>query len=119
MQAQTQTCIFILTPASRKMKITSFYYLEYPPNDATADPTFVATGMYVERGDEGDSINSFQDTFSFQVYTLKYVQEYLIKTGEPLVGKSILIVPILDNDQMRKFLNDNVDSLAQWGEEIT
>lgn len=55
------------------MKITAFYYLDYPPDDGIADPTNAATVMYVERGEEDDLVNSCQDTFCFQVYTFGYI----------------------------------------------
>jgi|GEM_PF-2028222 len=97
------------------MKITAFYYLDYP-DAGPADPDNAATMMYVERGDEGDSINSFQDTLCFQVYTFGYVQENFIKQGKPVIGRSLLLVPTLDNTQMGAFLDAHADDLAEWGE---
>lgn len=99
------------------MIVTASYYLSYP-NDCPIDPTFAATEMYVERGEEGDTIDHFQDTYSFQVYTFRYVEEEFIRKGRPLTGRAVLIVPTLADEWMGKFLEENVDALDQWGERV-
>lgn len=97
------------------MRVTASYYLSYP-DTSPQDPTLAATEMYVEIGEEGDNVDHFQDTFAFQVYTFRYVQQEFIDRGRPLVGRSVMIVPTIADDWMRAFLDANVDSLPGWGE---
>ncbi len=97
------------------MIIVAYFYLT-DPNDWAEDPTFGASEMYVERGEEGDTIEHFQDTYSFQVYTFRYVQEEFINKDRPLVGRAVLVVPTLADDWMTEFLDAHADALADWGE---
>jgi hypothetical protein len=97
------------------MRVTAYYYLAYP-DSGPVDPAFAATEMYVELGEEGDSIDHFQATYAFQVYTFRYVQEEFIGRGRPLAGRSVMVVPTVAVDWMREFLKSNVDSLPSWGE---
>jgi hypothetical protein len=97
------------------LRITAYYYLADPDSYAV-DPTLAATEMYVELGEEGDSIDHFQATYAFQVYTFRYVQEEFIGRAMPLAGRSVMIVPTVAVDWMREFLESNVDSLPKWGE---
>ena len=95
--------------------ITAYYFLS-DPNDWSTDPTYGSSKLYVERGNEGDDIDHFQDTYAFQVYTFRYVEEEFIKKGSPLTGRAVLIVPTLADEWMKKFLDENVDVLSVWGE---
>ena len=97
------------------MVVTAFYYLSYP-DGGPDDLTVRATEMYVERGEPGDSVRSFVDTYAFQVYTFAYVQREFIEAGRPLICRSVMLVPTLDDDWMRDFLNQHVDTLHEWGE---
>ena len=97
------------------MIIVAYYYLSYP-DDCPIDPTYAATEMYVERGIDGDTIEHFQDTDSFQVYTFRYVQEEFINQWHPLVGTAVLLVPTLADDWMKAFLDTNADALVDWGQ---
>ncbi len=97
------------------MRVIAYYYLAYP-DDSPLDPAFAATEMYVELGEEGDTIRHHQGTYAFQVYTFRYVQQEFIDKGEPLVGKSIMIVPTLADNWMLGYLERNSESLARWGE---
>jgi hypothetical protein len=97
------------------MKVTAFYYLDYPDDDIP-DPLNAETMMYVEVGEEEDDINHFAYTYSFQVYTAKYVRDNFFDEGIPLIGRSIMIVPKLDSDWMREFLNENIENLPHWSD---
>lgn len=96
------------------MIITCFYYLGNPET-WDEDPTFGCTEMYVERGEEGDTVEHFQDTLAFQVYTFRYIQKEFIEARRPLVGRSVMIVPTLDEEWMMEFLSAHADSLSEWG----
>jgi hypothetical protein len=95
--------------------ITAYYFLA-DENDWAEDPTYGASELYVERGLNGDTIDHFQDTYAFQVYTFRYVQQEFIDKGKPLAGRAVLIVPTLAGAWVTKFLDENVDALAEWGE---
>ena len=99
------------------MKITAFYYLDYPDCSPT-DPSYAATKMYVEIGQETNTINNFSHTYAFQVYTVKYVKNNFFEKHLPLVERSVLIVAELDDVLMREFLNTNISNLDRWGEAI-
>jgi hypothetical protein len=98
-----------------RLLVTCYYYLSYPDH-RPIDPTYAATEMYVERGNEGDTIEHFQDTYAFHVYTFRYAQEEFIQKGRVLTGRAVMIVPTLADDWMESFLDENVDALAEWGE---
>jgi hypothetical protein len=98
-----------------QLPITAFYYLSYP-DGGPLDPRRAATEMRVEVGRVGDSIDHFESTYAFQVYTFRYVQEEFIDQNRSLAGRSVLIVPTTADDWMRCFLRANVESLAKWGE---
>lgn len=95
------------------MKITAFYYLEYP-DQLPEDVTFAATEMRVEVGDAGDSIHSFKATYAFQVYTFRYIEAMFIARRTPLAGSSVMIVPELSDEWMKKFLQDNIENFDDW-----
>src|SRR5262249_29596560 len=97
------------------MKVVGFYYLSYP-DDCPVDPTVTATELWVEVGEERDTFEHHQGTYSFQVCTFGYVQREFIDQNKPLVGRSVMLVPTLADDWMSDFLAANVDSLPRWGE---
>lgn len=97
------------------MHVVAFYYLSYP-EESTGDPTFASTKMYVEVGEEGDSSDCFSDTFVFDVYTFRYVQECYLAKGKCFFGKAVLVVPTLDEKWMLDFLDENITELLNIGE---
>src|SRR5438105_9429261 len=97
------------------MRITACYYLSFP-DSSPPDPTLAATEMYVELGGEGDTIEHFQETYAFQVYTHRYVHEEFAIAGRALAGRSMMLVPTLADDWMGPFLQAHADLLPSWGE---
>ncbi len=96
------------------MKLVGYYYLSYP-EDSSSDPTFAVTEMWAEVGLKNDTHRHHQGTYSFWVYTHRYLEEYFIKPGLPLLGRSILIVPTLETAWMDQFLEANIEGLREWG----
>ena len=102
-------------PPSRNLKVTAFYYLDYP-NYSPADPSYAATMMYVEVGDQNSTENNFLYTYAIQVYTLRYVVEAFRSGEAALFGRSVLIVPDFKHATMAQFLRANVDHLHEWAD---
>ena len=91
------------------MKVTAYYYLKYP--DCTPeDPEDAHTIMYVEYGNEGDTIHSFQGTIEVEVYTLKYLSRGL-DIANSIMGKNVLIVRTIEDIWMKQSLHENVESM--------
>ena len=96
------------------MKVTCSYYLKYPDyhNDPPEDPEDAHTIMYVEYGNEGDTIHSFQGTIEVEVYTLKYLSRRL-DIADAVMGKNILIVKTIAPTWMVQFLDENLDQVKK------
>jgi hypothetical protein len=95
------------------MKVSAFYYLQYP-DDSPTDPRDAATEMYVEVGGEGATIEHFEKTFSFFVYTAERVQRMMRDNGF-FAGRSVIVVDRLTDDVMLSVLEKIVDNIAQVG----
>jgi hypothetical protein len=106
-----------LAHEDHSIKITAYYYLDYP-DCLPDDPGYAATRMYVEVGEATSTTENFSDTYAFQVYTVRYVEEEYFRKHIPLFGRSVLVVPELTDVWMFQFLNDNVDELNNWGEVV-
>jgi hypothetical protein len=97
------------------LRVVSYYFLAYP-DSSPVDPTLAASELYVEVGEEGDTIEHHQGTYGFHVYTFRYVQQEFIDKCRPMLERSVMIVPTLADDWFREFLNANVDLLPRLGE---
>ncbi|MCA1595261.1 MAG: hypothetical protein LC772_02385 [Chloroflexi bacterium] len=102
-------------PPSRTLKVTAFYYLDYP-DGPPADPLNAATMMYVEVGDEHSSLNNFLYTYAIQVYTLRYIELAFQSGQHELFGRAVLIVPELTNSVISDFLDANINRLEEWAD---
>ena len=96
------------------MVVSAFYYLNYP-DDTPDDPTDAATEMYVEVGDASSSLTNFDHTLRFNVYTINYLQREFASSCLPLLSKSMIIVPTIEDKWMLQFLNENLDELILIG----
>jgi len=99
------------------MKVTAFYYLDYP-DCSPVDPRYAATTMYVEVGQENSTTNDFSETYKFQVYTVNYVADQFFKKNLPLLERSVLVVAELDDLLILELLSSHVDNLAKLGEAV-
>jgi hypothetical protein len=97
------------------MKVTAFYYLDYP-DECPIDPVCAATEMYVEVGGEESTTDEFWCTYSFYVITYEFLEREFIQRGRPLIGRSVMIVPTLEDQWMARFLNEHVDRLNEWAD---
>jgi hypothetical protein len=95
------------------MKVSAFYYLQYP-DDAPSNPRDASTEMYVEVGGEDASIQHFEKTFSFQVYTVEKLRRLVAEHGFA-TARSMIIVDELVDEAIRGVLERIVDKIEEFG----
>jgi hypothetical protein len=95
------------------MKITSFYYLEYP-DCCPVDPLRAASEVYVEVASHDGSIESFDYTYAITVCTLGFLREYL-ETHPYYCARGVVIVERFEDETIKQTLQailPNIDEVA-------
>jgi len=84
------------------MKISSFYYIDYPDSLPT-DPLFASSEVYVEvSGTDGD-INNFDLTYAFTVCTIEFVRRSL-SIEHFFSARSVVVVDRFDDHTIKNAL---------------
>jgi hypothetical protein len=99
-------------------KIVAFYYLSYP-DDMPADPENAYSEVYVEVGGPGATVDSFDETYSFHVYTPQYIAN-AVRRGHAgfLAQRSVIIVQRFDNATVRGALEALLPSIEEYGTRV-
>jgi hypothetical protein len=95
------------------MKVSAFYYLQYP-DDAPSNPRNAATEMYVEVGGEDANIQHFEKTFSFHVYTVDKLRRLIADDGFA-AARSMIVVDELTDEAIRGALERIIGHIAEIG----
>lgn len=95
-------------------KITSFYYLNYP-DKMPEDPHNACSELYVEVGGQDSSINNFDQTYSFQVYTIGYLNDLIGSKNGFLVDRSVIIVEKFDDKLIEQALESIIFDIENFG----
>lgn len=94
-------------------KITSIYYLNYP-DKLPDDPRDAYSELYVEIGNENSTINNFEATFAFHVYT-KHRVNSLIGKGGYAVFKSAIVVDSFEDSIIEKAIENILEDIEEYG----
>jgi hypothetical protein len=95
------------------MKITAFYYLQYP-DCAPHDPFCAASEVYVEVASSNGDINSFDFTYALTVCTVGYIKKHL-ESQSYYANRAVIVVDRFDDQVIRKSLESvlpHIDELA-------
>jgi hypothetical protein len=95
------------------MKITSFYYLEYP-DCSPADPLMAASEVYVEIATAIGDINNFDTTYVFTVCTVDFLRAYL-RTHSFYVSRSLIVVERFEDQAIRESLESILPNIDKVG----
>ena len=97
------------------MKITSFYYLNYPDR-MPENPRNAASEVYVEVGDSHATQNQFAFTYAFKVYTIDYIKNEIFRKGGPfLVDRSVIIVDRFDDKLIKTAIESVLSNIDYYG----
>ena len=92
-----------------------YYFLSYPDNfpDGIEDPINAASEMYVEVGNiERREI----ETYSFYVYTIKFIEENFLKRGKGFfVGSSVIIVEKFIKEDIERAIENMLPEIKRLG----
>ena len=95
------------------MKITSYYYLEYP-DCSPVDPLVAATELYVEVAVDDGSIGQFDFTYAFTVCTVGFLKKHL-GTHPFYFAKAMIVVERFDDKAIGEALEALLPNIAQFG----
>jgi hypothetical protein len=84
------------------MKITSFYYLQYP-NALPVDPLVAESEVYVEVGSEDGSTNHFDETYALTVCTIGFLRDHL-RSHPYYARRSVIVVQRFADDVIAEAL---------------
>jgi hypothetical protein len=96
------------------MKITSFYYLQYP-DTLPMDPHVAESEVYVEVASEDGSTVNFDYTYALTVCTTGFLKEHL-RTHPHYSKRSLIVVDCFTDEAIREALErvlPHIDELAQ------
>jgi hypothetical protein len=96
------------------MKITSFYYLQYP-DALPLDPLFAESEVYVEVASEDGSISRFDYTYALTVCTIGFLKEHL-RTHPHYARRSLIVVDCFTDEAIGEALEKvlpHIDEFAQ------
>jgi len=94
------------------MKITAFYYLQYPDR-LPADPLFAVSEVYVEVAENGD-IDNFDFTYAITICTVAFLKRHL-ETHPYYSSPSLIVVERFEDQVIREALEailPSIDELA-------
>lgn len=97
------------------MKITSFYYLEYP-DCSPADVLMAASEVYVEIATGNGDINNFDATYVFTVCTVGFLHAYL-RTHPFYVSRSLIVVERFEDQAIKESLESILPNIDKFGTE--
>ena len=95
------------------MKMTGFYYLEYP-DCSPANPLVAASEVYVEVASQDGSLDRFDDTYSITVCTAGYLKNHLA-SHRFYAGRSLVVVDRFDDQYIKNALEEMLPDIEKWG----
>jgi 5,10-methenyltetrahydromethanopterin hydrogenase len=99
---------------NKKMKISAIYYLA----DHAGKPEDIydaQSEVYVEVGGEDASLDHFDYTYSFEVYTLKALERELQQTDGAVIHRSIIIVDQFKIEKINTAIESILPQINAYG----
>jgi hypothetical protein len=97
------------------MKISALYFLNYP-NKPPENPEIACSELRVEVGESNPTIEAFDHTFAFTVYTIGFLENELRSKGRLfIIDRAAIIVSTFDVAVIRKAVESVLNELDQYG----
>ena len=93
------------------MKITAFYYLQYP-DCLPADPLLAVSEVYVEVAENGD-IQNFGSTYALTICTVGFLKQHL-ETHPYFSSRSLIVVERFEDQVIRAALEAILPRIAEF-----
>ena len=99
------------------MKISAIYCLDYP--DGHPKNPLIARGeIRVEVGEGKPTIEAFDSTYSFTVYTIEFLQQELQVGRKYVIDRATIIVERFDQAVIREAIESILDKLDCFGVKV-
>lgn len=97
------------------MKISALYFLNYP-NKLPENPAIACSELRVEVGESNPTIEAFDHTYAFTVYTVGYLENAFRSERKPyIIDQAAIIVPTFDVAIIKKAVESILDKLDEYG----